>query len=204
MGADEGDFSVLSSQFSAFGSQLSALSNLSRLSSSCHPERSEAPAERSRRTPCPTAMPAARRRIFDHLLLRNRLAGECYLPSPLFREILPSLVSRLDQRDLLRPAPALQLLLTIDCLPYVIKPFVIHQARTVIFARESLELAALVLKHSPLDVVGHADVQRPAEAGDNLSPIGMVHAKNIPEASGVAVGYGVLRLRSASASLRSG
>jgi hypothetical protein len=47
----------------------------------------------------------------------------------------------------------------------------------MIFARESLELAALVLKHSPLDVVGHADVQRPAVAGDHVGPIGMVHAK---------------------------
>ena len=77
----------------------------------CHPERSEAPAERSRRTPGKLVALPALGRFYHGSPSLDRLSWECHLPTPLLRQIHPPRIVRLSQGDLLRTPPPLQLLL---------------------------------------------------------------------------------------------
>jgi hypothetical protein len=80
------------------------------------------------------------------LSILDRFAWKRHLRSRLLRQIFPPRILRLNQSDLLRPRPALQLLLTSNRLLNIIKAFVVHQPIAVIFAGKSFDLSALVFE----------------------------------------------------------
>jgi hypothetical protein len=116
--------------------------------------------------------------IFHHKLSScNRLPWKCHLPTPLLSEVFPPWIVRLNQSDLLRAPPPLQLLFPSNRIEHVFKCFVIHQPVTMVLASKACKQSALMLPSPPLNIVSHADVQSPAEACNDVSPIFMVHAR---------------------------
>src|SRR5258706_12315211 len=101
----------------------------------------------------------------------HRFPSKQHLCSPLLGQIFPSRILRLNQRDLLRASPALQLLLSCDGLLNVVKAFVIHHPVAVIFTGKPFDFTTLVLQSSPVDAVGHPDVKRAGPAADDVGEI---------------------------------
>jgi hypothetical protein len=59
------------------------------------------------------------------------------------------------------------LLLPVDGLADVVEAFEVHETIAVVLAGEAVEFSALVLAHTAVDVVGHADVEGAAATDDN-------------------------------------
>jgi len=89
----------------------------------------------------------------------DRLAGECHLRSPLLGKIFPTGIRRLDERNLLRSRPALQLLLASKRSLDIVKALVVDQPVASVLAGEPFDFSALVFQCAPVNGVGHADVE---------------------------------------------
>src|SRR6185437_3439817 len=97
---------------------------------------------------------------------------------PLTRQILPRRVHLLDQRNLLRPAPSLQLLLPPNRPLHVLMPFKPNQPVAVVALGEATALPPLVLKHPLQQIARHADVKRVGAARHDVGEVAaLVHAR---------------------------
>jgi hypothetical protein len=115
--------------------------------------------------------PLRERQLHSGRQLINRLVCKQHLRSPLPGHIFPARILCFDQRDLLRPAPALQLLLATDRLMNVVEAFKVHQPVAMVFAAEAFRLAGLMLKHAAVDAVRHANVKRSRAAAHDVNEI---------------------------------
>src|SRR5712692_9495699 len=147
----------------------------------------EAKHSRSRRTPCPRTVPAAMQGVLSTLStglcpLPNPQQGvlsapldlfprKQHLRSPSLSQIFPPRIHRLNQSNLLRPSPSLQLFLPPNGLVNVVKLLVVHQPVAMIFTGKSLNLSPLVLHRSPIDAVRHPDVKRPRPATNDVGVV---------------------------------
>jgi hypothetical protein len=104
---------------------------------------------------------------------------EQHLCSPLFGKIFPPGIFRFDQINLFDPQPAFQLLLSSNRWVNVVEAFVVDQAITVIFAGESLDLAALMLHGTAVNAVRHTDVERAGATGYDVDEIFVILHGNI-------------------------
>jgi len=66
----------------------------------------------------------------------------------------------------------------------VVEAFVVDQPVTVIFAGESLDLAALMLQGAAVDAVGHTDVERAGATGHDVDEIFVILHGNIHDQPG--------------------
>lgn len=94
---------------------------------------------RSRRTPTPV--------------------GICHPGKPLPRQVQPVRIQRLDQRDLLRSPPALQLFLACDRPVDIVERLPVQQTLDVMLIRESLDAVKFVFEDTFLQVARYADVE---------------------------------------------
>src|SRR5712692_2324163 len=147
-------------------------------------------------TPCPRTVPAAMQGVLSTLStglcpLPNPPQGvlsapldlfprEQHLRSPSLRQIFPPRIHRLNQSNLPRPSPALQLLFPSNCLANVVKLLVVHQSITMILTGKSLNLSTLVLHRSPVDAVRHPDVKRPRPATNDVGVVSVFLHSNPP------------------------
>src|SRR5882724_2927701 len=99
------------------------------------------------------------------------LASKRHVRSPLLCQVLPFGVDRRNQRNLLRPNPAFQLLLTTHRFPNVVKTFLVDETIAMILVRKSFEFPTFVFCYAAVDVIGHSDVQGAGGAADNVNPI---------------------------------
>ncbi len=83
----------------------------------------------------------------------HRFPSKQHLCSPLLGQIFPSRILRLNQRNLLRASPTLQLLLACNGLLNVVKAFVIHHPVAMILTGKPFDFTTLVLQSSPVDAV---------------------------------------------------
>ena len=88
-------------------------------------------------------------------------------------QILPPRVALLDQRKLSLPLPTLQLFFTSDGCRNLAIGLVIKQAVNLILGAEPAKSVLFVLTHPKGQVAGDADVQRAAEAAENVNRIAM-------------------------------
>ena len=107
----------------------------------------------------------------DRLFAPDRLPRKGHLRSPLLRKILPPRILRLDQSNLLRSRPSLQLLLPSNCFVNIVKALVIHQPVASIFAGEPFDVPALMFQCSPVNAVSHSNVKRSRAAADDVNKI---------------------------------
>src|ERR1700694_1248338 len=107
-------------------------------------------------------------------LCRNRLSRKRHFRSPLLRQILPTGIHGLDQNNLLRPPPPLELLLAIDRFENIIETLPVDPAITLVFAGEAFDFASFVLKRSHVQVVGHSYVESARAAGNDVDPVLLV------------------------------
>ena len=77
------------------------------------------------------------------------------------REVLPERVPTFDEFNLPRSTPTFQLLLARYGVLDVAEEFTVDESGHPVSLGESVDLTALVLVHSPLEVVGNADVEHP-------------------------------------------
>jgi len=107
--------------------------------------------------------------------LRSRrtptLTGTCHPGKPSLRQIKPVRVERLDQRNLLRPPPALELLFAVDRLLNFVERFPVQQALYLILVREPFNSMELVLEDSFVQVAGHADIESSREAAHDVHAV---------------------------------
>ena len=100
---------------------------------------------------------------------------------PLSGEIFPGGIAAFDQADLLHSAPALELLLAVNCLRHVVERFVIHQPMASILFGKALNEPILVFEHSSAQVVRHPDVDHARLAADDVYAIANDLSLTIPE-----------------------
>ena len=86
-------------------------------------------------------------------------------------QILPLRVALLDQRNLSLPLPTLQLFFASNGCRNLPIGLVIAQAVNPILGGESTKRVLFVLTHSKGQIAGDADVQRAAEAAENVNRI---------------------------------
>jgi hypothetical protein len=77
--------------------------------------------------------------------IANSLAGEHHFCAKFLGQIRPARIHELNQRNLLRAPPTLQLLFTVDRFSNLIEALPINQPIAMIFARKTFDLSALVL-----------------------------------------------------------
>jgi hypothetical protein len=68
-------------------------------------------------------------------------------------------IERLDQRNLLRPPPALELLFAIDRLLNIVEGLPVQQTLDLILVREAFDTVEFVLKDALVQVACHADIE---------------------------------------------
>ena len=68
-------------------------------------------------------------------------------------------VVEFDQRDLLRSAPAFELLLAADCFLNIVKGFAVEETLDIVFVRETCDAMAFVLEDALGKVTCHAYVE---------------------------------------------
>src|SRR3954464_7132258 len=90
---------------------------------------------------------------------------------PPVSQVVPVWIESLDQRDLLLPPPALDLLLAIDCFPNVIETLPINEPALAKFVREPLDNFLFVLPCALVQVAGKACIEHPCSAGQNVNVI---------------------------------
>ena len=109
-----------------------------------------------------------------HLALR---ADQLLLCVPLFTQIDPSRIALLDECDLLRSSPSLQLLLPLNRaagMSITLKPY---QAVAVVLRRKTLKELVLVLEDSFVEIARHPDVKSKAPTGYDVGVIeALVHS----------------------------
>lgn len=125
--------------------------------------------------------------LFRHQLLREGFSSALYgfarkghLRSPLLREIFPPWILRLDQSNLLRSRPALQLLLPSNRLVNILEALVINEPIAPILAGKPFDVPVLMLQGTAVDAVGHADVKRSRTAANDIDEIVVIpHANSL-------------------------
>ena len=78
-------------------------------------------------------------------VLPQGLSPEPYLPSPVFRQVLPPRIHLLDQEDLFFATPTLDLLFSVDGLLHVLITLVVDQAMALVFLGKAFDRVILVL-----------------------------------------------------------
>ena len=98
---------------------------------------------------------------------------------PLFGQVLPCWIERLDQIDLLAAAPALDLLLSRNCVTNLAKLLIVDQSRDVVSFGKAVDKLMFVLINAPLQVAGHASVERACSTGHDIDVVLFHDAFNI-------------------------
>ncbi len=99
---------------------------------------------------------------------------------PILCQIRPCRINGLDQRNLLRARPFLDLRLARDCILYLLIIFKIHKTIDPISLGEALIQAFFMLPNPCPDAVRHSCIKSERPAGHNVDvePIFTFHAKN--------------------------
>ena len=98
---------------------------------------------------------------------------------PAIAKIVPSRIALLDQGDLFRTSPSLQLLLPPNRAFRTHEPLKPDQTIAVVLRRESRMHSLLMLEDSLQQIAGHADVERVAPARHDVCAIDpLVHGKD--------------------------
>ena len=92
-------------------------------------------------------------------------------------KVFPLWIDRLNQVNLLRAQPTLDVLLTLDSGCDIMGFFVIDQNRQVVLAGEPLDQLLLVLVDATLQVVCNADVQCMRAIGHQIDKVVMRHLR---------------------------
>jgi hypothetical protein len=69
-------------------------------------------------------------------------------------------IAELNQRDLLRSPPALELLFAVDRSMDVVEPFAVEQALNSVLVCETLDPVEFVFEYPGIEFAGHPDVER--------------------------------------------
>src|SRR6267378_4082460 len=113
-------------------------------------------------------MLAGAERFAKRIVLRSRstptLIGTLHPGESLARQIKPMRIEGLDESNLLRSPPTLQLLLTADRLMHNVKRFPVEQALDFVFVGEPFDPMKFVLESSCMELAGHPDVERSRQA----------------------------------------
>ena len=96
-----------------------------------------------------------------------------WLLVPLATQILPLRIRFLDERDLLFAPPPLQLLLATDRLYHLAVGLVVQKPVNIMLFGKSRKGMVLMLPEAEGQVAGNANVQRAAEAADNVNRVAM-------------------------------
>ena len=80
--------------------------------------------------------------------------------APVLSQIVPCRVAALDERNLFRPRPVLDHLLTANGIADILKFLPVHQPIDSVFLRETFYFASLVLLHAPEQIIGDPRVMR--------------------------------------------
>src|SRR5665213_2073760 len=122
------------------------------------------------------------------LLLRSRSEAFAPIPPidalPVHRHILPGGILRLDQRNLSRAIPALQLRLARNCVLYVLESLEINQAINLVPRGKRARLFTTMLKYANQQIARNPDVQSPRSTGKNVDvefERAPVHARSVDE-----------------------
>lgn len=107
--------------------------------------------------------------------LRSRrtptLTGTCNPGKPIARQIQPLRVQRLDQRNLFRAPPSLELFLTVDGVVDLVERFPIEQTLHSVFVGEALDPVELVFERSGVQLAGHTDIKRSRQATHEVNVV---------------------------------
>ncbi len=98
------------------------------------------------------------------------------------RKVLPGRIILLNQPDFLFPAPPLDFLFARDRVANVRKLFAMNKPEDSVSGCKSRDESLPVFNHPALEVIGHAGVQVPRPAGQNVNPIRAAHLA-IPESN---------------------
>src|SRR5581483_5251006 len=101
--------------------------------------------------------------------------------TPVRGQVLPGRVLALDQPHLLSATPALQLLFPSDSVLDPGMLLVVNEAVDLVVAGKAANLFAAVLENSRCQVAGHADVQHPRLAGENVNVVAVLHDSMVRE-----------------------
>src|ERR1700683_779686 len=108
----------------------------------------------------------------------DRFSRKRHLRAPLLRQVFPSRILRIDQSHLLRPYPALQLLLAADGLVNVVKALVIYQPVATILAGEPFHISSLVFQRPTVDAICHANVECASAAAHDINEVLVIFHNN--------------------------
>jgi hypothetical protein len=95
-----------------------------------------------------------------HLTASSAFCIVAFDVEPSSAQIVPMRIVLFDQRDLLAPNPALELLFTCNRSTHVSGRFEMHQPRYVVPARETADQVVFMLVNASHEVTRHTDVQR--------------------------------------------
>src|SRR6266478_3892703 len=101
----------------------------------------------------------------------HRFPRKQHLCAPFLSQVFPPWILRLNQSNLLRSSPALQLFLSCNGLLNIVKALVIHHPVAMILTGKSFDFTTLVLQRSPVDAVGHTYIKRPGPAANDVGEI---------------------------------
>ena len=90
---------------------------------------------------------------------------------PFRRQVFPRRIPLSDQPFFLGSVPPLQLLLSVNRLIHIVERFVVNQPMTFVLPGKAFNQIVLVLKNSPVKVVGHPDVQNARLARDHVRAV---------------------------------
>ena len=80
-------------------------------------------------------------------------------------------VVEFDQRDLLRSAPAFELLLSADCFLNIVNGFPVQEALDIVLVGEACDAMEFVLEDAPGEITSYANVEGTGEAAHNVCAI---------------------------------
>jgi len=100
---------------------------------------------------------------------------------PVFAQVPPFWAHVLDQRDLLRSPPALDLLLPRNGIASVAALFVVDQVPDPVLGRERRSKALLVLVDPTGQVICHPGVERARTIGHNIDEVALRHSGHSPQ-----------------------
>jgi len=90
---------------------------------------------------------------------------------PLRRQINPMRIPSDDQSNLLRPRPALQLLLAVERLVNFVVRFPIEQSDDVVAMSEAFKVMEFVLEHPAMQISADPDVERTRDAAHDIHAV---------------------------------